>query len=175
MSSFRQFLAGFPTQDPAEIQNRAPTGAISRVDLWFWADLLRGESRVPLFDPLPSTSRDQRRRDRQPRYAVENPGERVSRQGYLGQLERDGLGIPGDLSPDLDELFPQRRQRPVPYRVRQGQSPQEVAEVVVHARTARAVVGIFKHSLRFDSTTRHDTCTTSGRHRVEPRRQHRSI
>ena len=54
VSSLRQFLAGFPTPDPAEIQIREPTGAFSSVNLWFCADLLHRVPRILLFDPLPS-------------------------------------------------------------------------------------------------------------------------
>ena len=54
VSIVRQFLAGFPTPDPAEIQIREPTGAFSSVNLWFCADLLHRVPRVILFDPLPS-------------------------------------------------------------------------------------------------------------------------
>ena len=49
MSSVRQFLADFPTPDPAEIQTRVPTGAFSSVYLWGCAYLLRRE---PRFSPL---------------------------------------------------------------------------------------------------------------------------
>ena len=37
VSSVRQFLAGFPTPAPAEIQTREPTGAFSSANLWFCA------------------------------------------------------------------------------------------------------------------------------------------
>jgi hypothetical protein len=35
-----------------------------------------------------------------------------------------------DLAADLDQPVPERRQRPVPHGIRQGQGSQEVAEVV---------------------------------------------
>ena len=73
---------------------------------------------------------DHWRRDRQPRNAVEDRGEQVSRHRHLGQLKRHILRVPRDLGPDFNQLLPQRGQRPVPYRFRQGQSPQNVAEVV---------------------------------------------
>ena len=76
------------------------------------------------------TSRDQRRRDRQPRDAIQNRGAQVSRHGHLGPLEEHVLCVPGDLGPDFDQLLPQCRQRSVTDRFRQGQPPQEVAPVV---------------------------------------------
>ena len=49
---------------------------------------------------------------------------------YLRQLEHDVLGVRHHLGPDLDQLLPQRRQRPAPDRLRQHQLPKEVGQVV---------------------------------------------
>lgn len=75
------------------------------------------------------TSRDQRWH-RQPREVVEDRGEQVSRQRYLGQLESHVLRIPCDLSSDLDQLLPQHHHWLVTHPFRQGQSPQEDRQIV---------------------------------------------
>ena len=49
---------------------------------------------------------------------------------HLRQLEDDVLGVDDHLGPDLDQLLPQRRQRPALDRLRQHQLPQEVGQVV---------------------------------------------
>ena len=73
---------------------------------------------------------DHWRRQRQPRNAVEDRREQVPRHGHFRQLERHILRVPRHLGSDLDQLFSQRRQRPVSHWFRQSQPTQEVAQVV---------------------------------------------
>ncbi len=61
-----------------------------------------------------AVARDWRRRQREPFNTVEDRGEQVPRHRHLGQLKEHVLRVPRYLRSDLDELFPQRRQRPVP-------------------------------------------------------------
>ena len=113
------------------------TGTIPhKVLCWGAAPVARGLS--PWDQPFSATTTLLRRhpadedwrRDRQPRDAVENRREQVPRDRHLSQLKRHVMCVPRHLGPNLDQLLPQRRQRPVPYRFRQGQPPQEVAQVV---------------------------------------------
>ena len=76
------------------------------------------------------TPRDRRRRNRQPRNAVEDRREQVPRDRHLGQLEGHVLRVPRHLGSDFDQLFSQRSQRPVSHWFRQGQPTQEIAQVV---------------------------------------------
>ena len=85
-----------PERFPASISGSAQTFSVGNL---VFHSLIR--SRV--------TSCDQRRR-RQPRNAVEDRGEQVSRHGHFSQLKRHILRVPSDLSSDLDQLLPQRRQ-----------------------------------------------------------------
>ena len=54
----------------------------------------------------------------------------MSRDSNLGHLESDIATVADDLGANLDQLFLQAGQRPVPDRLGCGQSPQEVAEIV---------------------------------------------
>ena len=83
---------------------------------------------LALLHPHPPSNR--LRRHRQPRDAVEYASKQASRHSRLGQLERHVPRVPGRLGPDLDQLLAQRRQGSVPYRIRQRQPTQEVAQVV---------------------------------------------
>jgi hypothetical protein len=56
--------------------------------------------------------------------------EQFLRNGNLGQLERDVPAMPDNFSADLDQLLPQRSQRPMLHPLRQGQRPHEVGEIV---------------------------------------------
>ena len=56
--------------------------------------------------------------------------EQFPRHRDLGHLEDDVAGMAHDLSPDLDELLLQARQRPVLDRLRQSQRSHEVSEIV---------------------------------------------
>jgi len=78
------------------------------------------------------SAHENRRRDRRLRDTVENGREQVPRHGDLGQLERHVLRVPRHLGPDLDQLFTQRRQRPVPDQLRQGRRMSNVTELHVH-------------------------------------------
>ena len=49
--------------------------------------------------------RDQRRRQCQPRNAVEDASKQVPRHRHFGELKRHVLRVPGDLRSDLDELL----------------------------------------------------------------------
>ena len=60
----------------------------------------------------------------------QNIGEEISGNGDLGHLEANEARITDDLRADLDQLFTQRRHRPIPDRLRRRQSAHEVAEVV---------------------------------------------
>ena len=75
-----------------------------------------------------STHREWHRQSCDP---LQNRCEQLSRHGDLRQLEEHVLRVPRYFSSDLDQLFPKRRQGPVPYRFRQGEPPQEVAQVVM--------------------------------------------
>ena len=77
-----------------------------------------------------SCTHEYRRWQRQSRDTIQNRGKQASRHRHLGQLKGHVLGVSRHLGTDLDELFPQRCQRPVSHWFRQGQSPQEVAQVV---------------------------------------------
>ncbi len=57
-------------------------------------------------------------------------GEEISGNGDLGHLEANEARITDDLRADLEQLFAQRRHRPIPDRLRRRQSAQEVSEVV---------------------------------------------
>ena len=67
--------------------------------------LLLGSHIFGLLLRLGGMPRDDRRRDRQPRDAVENCREQVPRDRHFGQLERDVLRVPRHLGPDLNELL----------------------------------------------------------------------
>src|SRR5262249_40214906 len=81
-----------------------------------------------------SSARDKRspgaRRRAQPTDPSQDRREQHPGYRYLRQLERHRLGVAGDLGPDLDQLLPQRRQRPSLHRRGQRQLTQEVAQVV---------------------------------------------
>ncbi len=61
---------------------------------------------------------------------VQDVGEKVSRDCDLRQLESDIAAAADDLRADLDRLFLQARQRPVPDRFGRRQRAQEIAEIV---------------------------------------------
>jgi uncharacterized coiled-coil protein SlyX len=67
--------------------------------------------------------------DRQP-FAVEDRREQLTRHRHLGYLEDHISRVGHDLRTDLDQLLPQRGQRPMPRRPRQRQPPQEVTQIV---------------------------------------------
>jgi len=56
--------------------------------------------------------------------------EQFPRNRNLGQLEGNVPPVSDDLGPNLHQLFAQRGQRPVLHRLRQGQGPHEVAQIV---------------------------------------------
>jgi hypothetical protein len=60
----------------------------------------------------------------EPLDAVQNCCEQIARYGHLGQLGRHVPGVPDDPRTDLDQLLPQRRQRPVLNATRQRQPPE---------------------------------------------------
>ncbi len=62
--------------------------------------------------------------------AAQDVSEQVSRDCDLRHLEGDIAPVAHDLAADLDQPVPERRQRPVPHGIRQGQGSQEVAEIV---------------------------------------------
>ena len=66
----------------------------------------------------------------QPIDEAEDFSEQLPRHCNLGQLESDIETMADDLGTDLDQLLPQRGQRPVLYLLRQSQCPNEVAQIV---------------------------------------------
>lgn len=72
----------------------------------------------------------QRRRHTESLDAVQNRCEQFTRHRHLGHLEGHILRVDHHLGPDLDQLLPQRRQRPVLHGSRQRQPTQKVAQVV---------------------------------------------
>ena len=66
----------------------------------------------------------------QPIDEAEHLSEQLPRHRNLRQLESDIPAVAHDLGANLDQLLPERGQRPVLHRLRQGQRPHEVAEVV---------------------------------------------
>ena len=72
-----------------------------------------------------------RRRGRsQPIDEAEDFSKQLPRHRNLGQLESDIATMADDLGTDLDQLLPQRGQRPVLHLLRQSQRPHEVAQIV---------------------------------------------
>src|SRR5262249_13464182 len=61
---------------------------------------------------------------------LEDPGEPLPRDGDFRQLEDDVLRVRHHLGADLDQLLPQRRERPALDRLWQYQLPKEVGQVV---------------------------------------------
>jgi hypothetical protein len=66
----------------------------------------------------------------QPSDPVQNRRELLAGHRHFGQLKGDVLGVGYHLGPDLDELLPQRRERPTLDRLGEYQLPQEVGQVV---------------------------------------------
>ncbi len=66
----------------------------------------------------------------QPVNQAQDLGEQCSRYGDLCELECDIAAMSHNLGTDLDQLLPQRGQRPVLDLLRQRQCPQEVAEII---------------------------------------------
>ncbi len=56
--------------------------------------------------------------------------EQAPRYRHFGQLERDVPAMVDDLGSDLDQLLPQRGQRPVLHFLRQSQCPHKVGEII---------------------------------------------
>ena len=88
----------------------------------------------PLFWPLSrwyvSASIDGWRWQRQSFNTVEDCNEQLPSDSHFGKLERHVFRVPGHLRPDLDELLPERCQRPVLHITGQGKPTQEVGQVV---------------------------------------------
>ncbi len=61
---------------------------------------------------------------------MQDLSEQCSGNGDLCELKCDVAAMTYDLGTDLDQLLPERRQRPVLNRLRQHQGAQEVAEVI---------------------------------------------
>ena len=57
-------------------------------------------------------------------------GEQIPGDRNLGHLKRDITTVAHDLRADLDQLFLQARQRPIPDRLRRRQCAQKIAEIV---------------------------------------------
>ena len=74
----------------------------------------------------------------QPVNEAEDLSEHRSWDGDLRQLESDIATMAHDLRADLDQLFPQRGQRPVLHFLGQGKPAQEVAPVVSESVELRA-------------------------------------
>ena len=74
------------------------------------------------------------REQTQPPNAIQDRSEQLPGHGHFGHLERHIPHVVHDLGSDLDQLLPQRRQRPVLHLARQRQPPQEVPQVVGAAR-----------------------------------------
>jgi len=62
--------------------------------------------------------------------AAQDVSEQVSGNGDLGHLEGNVAPVVHDLAADLDQPVSERRQRPVPHGVGQGQGSQKVPEIV---------------------------------------------
>ncbi len=60
----------------------------------------------------------------------ENLCEQCSRHSNLSQLKCDVAPVPHNFRPDLDQLLPNRCERPVAHFIGQGQRPHEVPKVV---------------------------------------------
>ncbi len=70
------------------------------------------------------------RRWPQPVNQAQNLSEQGSCDGHLRHLESDVTAVAHDPRADLDQLLAQRGQRPVLDLLRQGQRPNEIAEIV---------------------------------------------
>ncbi len=81
-----------------------------------------------------------------------NPGEQVLRNRDLGHPERDSARAAGDLRADLDQLFLERRQRPVLDRFGRGRRAQKIAEVAGE-RVKLKANGVGAHWRRRSGTT----------------------
>ena len=66
----------------------------------------------------------------QPSYPLQNRPEQSLGHGHFRHLEHYAPGVGDHLRTNLDELLPERRQRPVLYRAREGQRTQELAQIV---------------------------------------------
>jgi len=81
----------------------------------------------PRRPPLGSNRHRRRTQSGNPRQDLT---EHPARHRDFGHLEGDIAAVADHLCADLDQLLPQRRQRPVRNRSWQGQGPHEVGEVV---------------------------------------------
>ncbi len=80
-----------------------------------------------------------RQRNRpQPANQAQDLGEQSSGDSDLCELKGDIAAMSHDLGADLDELLPERRQRPVLDLLRQRQRAQEVADIVSEWPCGRA-------------------------------------
>lgn len=66
----------------------------------------------------------------QPVDQVQDFPEQIAGYGDFGHLERNVAAMSDDLGPDLDQLLPDRGQRPMLHLLRQRQGPHEVGEIV---------------------------------------------
>ena len=85
-----------------------------------------------------------RRRQPQPSDSLKNCPEQLPRHRHLSQLEGGVPGVGNHLGPNLDQLLPKCRQRPVLHRSRQCQPPQEVGQVVRQGKQLQANLVFFK-------------------------------
>ncbi len=92
-------------------------------------DRPRRLSVLRLFRPSLGSSRH-RLRQAQPSNPLQNRPEQSLGHGHFCHLEDYVPRVRDDLRSNLDEILPQRRQRPVLHGARQRQPTQEVAQVV---------------------------------------------
>ena len=96
-----------------------------------------------------STARHQRRRHAEPLDAIQDRCEQLMRHRDFGHLKGHVLGVPHHVGPDLDQLLPQRGQRPVLHGPRQCQPPQEVPEIVRQGEELKPRLVVFEVPARW--------------------------
>ncbi|QDT89910.1 hypothetical protein Pan161_15430 [Gimesia algae] len=112
-----------------EIRELLPSESFFKSQHSFCADFFCEAPRFQLFKTLPFMS-DPGWWNCQFCNPIKNHGEQYLWHSHLGKLEPHVLCVACYLRSDLDQFFSQRYQQAVPHRIRQGQPPQKVSQVV---------------------------------------------
>jgi hypothetical protein len=85
----------------------------------------------------------------QPGDSSQNSPKQLAGNSHLGKLERHVFRVPRDLRTDLDQLLPQRCQRPVLHVSGQGKPTQEVGEIVRQSEQLQSCLVILDRDFPF--------------------------